>query len=408
MTAYNEPVVVLTGLAFGNYKLVVTNSKVDSTTGYKAINIDGFRVFDTLNDNAKGKGNFNSYYVSDKEDNPAFVEMRDQVLASLKATSETSDNTLYKKEIAKNIYSQIYATGAKNGAVVITSNQNYTDDQLQDLLDNGPKNEIYLQPGQALTFKVDTDRQVQLGMKAVNGVSATYTLNETEKTLSSSTDMFYDVAANETITIANTSTNKAVIGITLLKICDDPNAVLAELTEEDLEEAVGYLYGEGIEEETPEEPEVPVVEADANLNVSVVDYNGAELASTSLTATGAEGEENVFAAADILEAAKAVLPDGYAFANEAAVTDQSVAYGADGTVTVQAGKVATLNVTYKKLFGKSVGTATLTKVQTSGSSKASFTASDIRAAAPEGYTVMTLLGTSVKYGSSGTKTVYVY
>lgn len=408
MTAYNEPVVVLTGLAFGNYKLVVTNSKVDSTTGYKAINIDGFRVFDTLNDNAKGEGNFNSYYVSDKEDNPTFVEMRDQVLASLKATSETSDNALYKKEIAKNIYSQIYAKGADNGAVIITNDQEYTNDQLQDLLDNGPKNEIYLQSGQALVFKVDTNRQVQIGMKAVNGVSATYTLNNNAETLSSNTDMFYDVAANETITIANTSTNKAVIGITLLKICDDPNAVLSELTEEDLEEAVGYLYGEGIEEETPEEPEVPVVEADANLNISVVDYSGAELASTSLTATGAEGEENVFAAADILEAARAVLPDGYAFADEAAVTDQSVTYGADGTVTVQAGKVATLNVTYKKLFGKSVGTATLTKVQTSSSSKASFTASDIRAAVPEGYTVMTLLGTSVKYGSSGTKTVYVY
>lgn len=410
MTAYNEPVVVLTGLAFGNYKLVVTNSKVDSTTGYKAVNIDGFRVFDTLNDNAKGEGNFNSYYVSDKEDNPTFVEMRDQVLALLNATSETSDNALYKKEIAKNIYSQIYATGAENGAVVITNNQEYTNDQLQDLLDNGPKNEIYLQPGQALTFRVNTDRQVQLGMKAVNGASASYTLNNTSMMLSSSTDMFYDVPANTGITITNTNTSESgiVIGITLLKICDDPNAVLAELTEEDLEEAVGYLYGEGIEEETPEEPEVPVVEADANLNISVVDYSGAELASTSLTATGAEGEENVFAAADILEAAKAVLPDGYAFANEAAVTDQSVAYGADGTVTVQAGKVATLNVTYKKLFGKSVGTATLTKVQTSGSSKASFTASDIRAAAPEGYTVMTLLGTSVKYGSSGTKTVYVY
>lgn len=410
MTTYNEPIVVLTGLDFGKYKLVVTNSKVDSTTGYRTINIDGFRVFDTLNDNAKGEGNFNSYYVSDKEDNPVFVEMRDQVLASLKATSETSDNALYKKEIAENIYSQIYATGVENGAVVITNNQKYTNEQLQDLLDNGPKNEIYLQPGQALTFRVNTDRQVQLGMKAVNGASASYTLNNTSMMLSSSTDMFYDVPANTGITIANTNTSESgiVIGITLLKICDDPNAVLAELTEEDLEEAVGYLYGEGIEEETPEEPELPVVEADANLNISVVDYSGAELASTSLTATGAEGEENVFVAADILEAAKAVLPNGYALANEAAVTDQSVAYGADGIVTVQAGKVATLNVTYKKLFGKSVGTATLTKVQTSGSSKAFFTASDIRAAAPEGYTVMTLLGTSVKYGSSGTKTVYVY
>lgn len=340
MSAYNEPVVVLTGLDFGNYKLVVTNSKVDSTTGYKPINIDGFRVFDTLNDNAKGEGNYNSYYKADLEDNPTFIEMRDQVLASLSATLENSDNALYKKEIAGNIYSQIYATGAKNGAVVITNNQQYTNEQLQDLLDNGPKNEIYLQPGQALVFKVNTDRQVQLGMKVVNDQDATYTLNNEKKTLLSSTDMFYDIPTNEEITITNTSSNGAVIGITLLKICDDPNAAFAELTVEDLEEAVGYLYGEGIEEEAPSEPEVTY--ADATLNISLSDESGNALGSTALTASGVAGETATFAAADIEAAVEGLVPEGYEL-KDASYSDVEVVYGETGDVTFMASAKETDN-----------------------------------------------------------------
>lgn len=340
MSAYNEPVVVLTGLDFGNYKLVVTNSKVDSTTGYKPINIDGFRVFDTLNDNAKGEGNYNSYYKADLEDNPTFIEMRDQVLASLSATLENSDNALYKKEIAGNIYSQIYATGAKNGAVVITNNQQYTNEQLQDLLDNGPKNEIYLQPGQALVFKVNTDRQVQLGMKVVNDQDATYTLNNEKKTLLSSTDMFYDIPTNEEITITNTSSNGAVIGITLLKICDDPNAAFAELTVEDLEEAVGYLYGEGIEEEAPSEPEVTY--ADATLNISLSDESGNVLGSTALTANGVTGETATFAAADIEAAVAGLVPEGYEL-KDASYSDVEVVYGETEDVTFTASAKETDN-----------------------------------------------------------------
>ena len=74
-------------------------------------------------------------------------------------------------------------------------------------------------------------------------------------------------------------------------------------------------------------------------------------------------------------------------------------------VTIQVGKVAKLNVTYKNLFGKKVGTATLIGVQTSKASQHTFTASEIRKAAPSGYWTGTLISTKVKYGSTGTRTV---
>ena len=83
-------------------------------------------------------------------------------------------------------------------------------------------------------------------------------------------------------------------------------------------------------------------------------------------------------------------------------------YGESADVNVQIGKVATLKVTYKKLFGKTVGTATLTGVQTSAGSKYSFSASEIKKAVPSGYWTIKLWGTKVKYGTTGTLTVNVF
>ena len=387
VTSYSLPIVSLSGLASDTYTVTIRHCVTDANeTAHGNVNLDGFKVFGTIDENA-------AVYADDGEQNPNYTEVRNSVLKALEVTQSTSE--VYAGELAGQVYDQV---DGQDGAVIISKN---VTDNAQDLLDNGPKNEIFLRPGESLAFSLGTGiTSAQIGLKAVSS-NVNYKINNgSEQTMTTSTDMFYKLEGcdgGDSVTITNVS--GGILSITDLKWFGNltSSTAMAAPTVATFRMALMSL---GYAEES--------VTADANLNISVVDYSGAELASTSLTATGAEGEENVFASADILEAAKAVLPDGYAFADEAAVTDQSVAYGADGAVTVQAGKVATLNVTYKKLFGKSVGTATLTKVQTSSSSKASFTASDIRAAAPEGYTVMTLLGTSVKYGSSGTKTVYVY
>lgn len=378
VTAYNIPVVTLDLGSRDTYTVSISNVIVDTATGVKSVNLDGFRVYGTIAED-------NDYYVQDKEDNPDYIELRNETLAAYNVNKSGACEQIY---------------GGDNATVSITTNNAYSVDGVQDMLDNGPKNELYLYKGQSITFSVNTKRQVQLGMKALTGsvdVTGSYS-----GTIISSTDMFYTVGSGEladnetvrTVTITNNSQNNTdILSITKIKICDDPNAALVAMTAEDVAEAI-------------RKPEPTT--ADATLNISVADYTGTELASTVLTATGTEGEENVFAAADIAEAAKSVLPEGYALADETAVADQTVVYGEDGTVTVQAGKVATLNVTYKKLFGKTVGTVVLTKVQTSDSTKATFSTSEIRAAVPEGYTAMSLIGTSVKYGSESSKTVYVY
>lgn len=297
-TAYNVPIVSLSGLAYGEYTirmLEVQTKFADGTKQNLPVYIDGFRVYGTLENQA------NDVYTADKEDSPVFIELRDKVLASLNA--EATDSEQYADQIAKNTLSQVYATaGTTEGAVIASVPGIYTNDTLTDLLDNGPKNEIYLWPNQALVFTITTNRVVQIGLKALNAATS-YTINNgTAQDLNTSTDMFYTVpnsgtGSEQTITITNNG--DGILAITKLKVCDDPNATLGELTAEDL---IPALVSLGYEAEP--------VEAAATLNITV--QAGGETLTTTLTATGTEGERHTFTAAEIQAAVEVLeLPEGY-------------------------------------------------------------------------------------------------
>ncbi|MGM9670616.1 MAG: family 20 glycosylhydrolase [Oscillospiraceae bacterium] len=295
VTAYNVPIVSLSGLKHGTYTLQIAAVKSGSA-GAKDVYIDGFRVHGTLENQA------NDVYTADQEYSPVFIELRDEVLT---AQNVNTDNSQYANQIAENVISQVYAaSNSTTGAVIMSNNAQLRNADLQDLLDNGPKNEIYLQPNQALTFNVTTSRVVQIGLKALNQATKyTITGKDPDQTLNASTDMFYTVlnkvngdATAQTITITNKG--EGILSITELKICDDPNATLGELTAEDLIPALvslGY--------------EVEPVDAEAALNITV--QAGDQTVTTQLTATGTAGESHIFTAAEIKAAAEAVLPDDY-------------------------------------------------------------------------------------------------
>ena len=324
VTGYNVPVASLDLGTTGTYTVKISHMKPNATTTGDTVNLDGFRVYGTLDGG-------NEAYVSDGEANPSFIELRDQVLKGLNVQSETSAQ--YAEQIAKTL-SQVYSTaGAGEGAAVITdANLNTTTANVQDLLDKGPKNELYLKGNQAVTFKVDRD--VQIGLKALNG-AVTYSMNNGEdQTLSSSTDMFYE-AGRGTITITNKSTGDAILSVTKVKAAgaaaDAFNGIqLCSLTESDFMPALLSL---GFESEA-EEP----VYADATANISLIDAAGSEIASTALTANGVAGETHTFAAADIQAAAEGVLPEDYELTGEA--SDVEVAYGESETVELQAEEAA--------------------------------------------------------------------
>lgn len=298
------------GLTYGTYSVKIT------TTNDSAVYFDGFRVYGTIADQK------NEYYIKDKEDDPAFLELRDYVLTALNVDSDTSSEELY---------AQVHGTtDSQLTGIVLNVNSAY---DAQSLLENGPKNELFLLPGQSVVFAVNTNRVVQVGLKAVNGTVNYAFNNGATASLSSSTDMFYQVAEkretaeNKTITITNDTSSLGILSVTKVKICDDPNAGFAELSAEDLNDALVSLGITDSEVTEPEEPEV--VYADASLTVKVND------AETVLTKNGVVGESAVFTASEIEEAAAALVAEGYEL-KDAAYSDITVAYGESDTASFTA------------------------------------------------------------------------
>lgn len=412
VNGYNVPVAVFRDLPHASYDVVITHMKPNSTAAGDTVNLDGFRVYGTLGYNEEA-------YQKDSEANPTFTELRDKVLTALPITNVT--DSAYASQVASDALKQVYGDkGTTSGAVVVSS---YIEGvNAKDLLDNGPKNELYLRRDESVVFNLGVSN-AQIGLKALNEqVTYTITGKNGNQTLSTSTDMFYSLNATGTITITNTSNSStAILSITEIKTFGtaSSDAAFYSLEAADLVPAIMSLRSvsggttdpvEPVDPVDPAEPEEPeITYADAVLRVSVVDYQGRELAAAALSANGAEGEDAVFTADDIAAAAKNVLPAGYDLVENKAAADKVVGYGEEDTVKVQAGKVATLVVTYKKLLGKSVGTVTLTKVQTSSSRSAVFSASEIKAAVPGGYRLLSVMGTvKVNYGYSSGRIMFVF
>ena len=303
------------GLAHGEYTAKITTISNDP------VYFDGFRVYGTVEDQK------NEYYVADKEDEPVFLELRDYVLTAMNvdAGADSAD-----------VYAQVREATDGQLTGVVLGQAGETSYDGQELLDNGPKNELFLLPGQTVVFKVNTDREVQVGLKAVNG-SATVT-GSYNGTITTDKDMFYTVAnaaetsSEKTITINNAATSNTILSVTQVKICDDPKAAFAELNEDDFSTALSAMGNTGTSD-TPE-----VTSADATANIILTDAAGSELASTALTANGTVGETHTFAAADIQAAAEGILPEGYELTGEA--SDVEVAYGESETVELQAEEAA--------------------------------------------------------------------
>lgn len=259
--AYNVPIISARDLAYGQYKVVIKHVKSSATDAKIAsVSLDGFRVHGTLASGTQA-------YVDDLEDNPTFIELRNTVLAGLKVNTTKSK---YASQLANEL-AQVYASKEGEGTAVVldASDETFSDDEVQDLLDNGPKNELYLRNGQSVVFKVTTNRVVQIGLKALNAPTS-YTINNgSPQLLNTSTDMFYKVfdSANDdperekVITITNKGTG--ILSITLVKICDDPNAAFASLTEEDLIPALLSLGFEDKATSTPEPTAEPTIEPTA-------------------------------------------------------------------------------------------------------------------------------------------------
>ncbi len=228
--AYNTPFVSISGLTHGTYTAYINASSMRSA-GFV---FDGFRIYDTIE---QGSNEVQTkIYDPVNEDNPDYVELRDLVLGGT-TTTESVESQL----------SQIFAEQTQLANAVITfDTDKYQNDALRDgttvekLMTAGPKNELYLWPGMSITFTVNTNREVQIGMRSVQGDTVSLTGLSGTTQVTSSVDMFYDLhsknSGRKTYTIKNTSTDaQSILSITDLKVADHASEdLLCEITADEV------------------------------------------------------------------------------------------------------------------------------------------------------------------------------
>lgn len=222
----------VTDLPHGTYTLTVTHG--DDAR----VEIDGYRVYRTLNEaDTENNQDYHELFVLDREDDPLFYELRDYVLSALKVEKGTACDDVFTQVSEGDLYG------------VILQETGELDPQV--LLEEGPKNELFLLPGQTVVFRLNTDREVQLGMKAVGGtvsVAGSVSLD-----IGTAMDMFYTVkekdGADKTIVITNSADSAGILSLTKVKVCDDPEGDFAALTNEDIKAALDAM---GKAEETGE------------------------------------------------------------------------------------------------------------------------------------------------------------
>ena len=255
---YNTPCWTVDGMAYDQYTVVVRYVK-GTTYG---LAIDGFRVTNTLN---PSDATTNGFYAAVDEANMQTAEIRNMVLKQADVNNAIFEMSapMYQvgvKEVLDAVFDKDDAERI-SGAVILqkTKNDETTNVTVDDKLVNiGPKNEIYLEPNQAVVMQLTGDyASVQVGMRSLTGEPVSYKINGVSDTMNSTVDMYYKVnLVDKKLVIQNTSKNKEILALTKLKVTSksaatgNDSGVIPETTPEAIRYAMALMRGIDVPEFT--------------------------------------------------------------------------------------------------------------------------------------------------------------
>lgn len=238
---YNTPCWTVDGMADDEYTVVVRFVKGETLA------IDGFRVTNKA---------YESSYAQDNEAQMDTAEIRNMVIAnaqtSLSFDAYSNANEMYRVATNKVLDAVFNETDTITGAVILTDDSNGTDTVTVDkeLLNIGPKNEIYLKNGQAVVMQIPTTyTTVQVGMRSLTGETVKYQINsEPTKEMNSTVDMYYKVKLVEgKLVIQNVS--GGILALTRLKVTSataattNDSGVIPQTTPEAIRYAMALMRG---------------------------------------------------------------------------------------------------------------------------------------------------------------------
>lgn len=235
---YNTPCWTVDGMTDGEYTVVVRFVKGETLA------IDGFRVTNKA---------YESSYAQDNEAQMDTAEIRNMVIANaqinLSFDAYSNANEMYRVATNKVLDAVFNETDTITGAVILTGDSNGTDTVTVDkeLLNIGPKNEIYLKNGQAVVMQIPTTyTTVQVGMRSLTGDAVTYKINTEEKTMNSTVDMYYKVEPVEGKLVIQNVSEDGILALTKLKVTGagtTTNDVSVETTPEAIRYAMALMRG---------------------------------------------------------------------------------------------------------------------------------------------------------------------
>lgn len=205
---YQIPTLSFENLDYGTYTVVITaGAKGQGSAG--TYYLDGIRVYNPLQGNATAE---NAYDKAEPgESNAQYIKLRDTLLANGFGSIGEGETTVPGSVFIDDI----------NGTSV-------TDGTKDDYEKYGPKNEVYLAPGQAIAFEIDgyekatTKPNVFVGLKALdNATVVTFTNGDdgvSQENINSASDLYYPVTPTSSgkVIIRNTGSN--LLSITKLRI----------------------------------------------------------------------------------------------------------------------------------------------------------------------------------------------
>lgn len=230
---YNTPCWTVDEMALNDYTVVVRFVKGQELA------IDGFRVTGTQGDRYKNA------YAADGEANMQTAEIRNMVLAEANVPELADNWYVVGNKVIDAVFDE---SDTITGAMILSNDGSGTDTVTVDkeLVNIGPKNEIYLKNGQAVVMQIPTTyTTVQVGMRSLTGDAVTYKINGTQDTMNSTVDMYYKVVPVEgKLVIQNVS--GGILALTRLKVTGagtTTNDVSVETTPEAIRYAMALMRG---------------------------------------------------------------------------------------------------------------------------------------------------------------------
>ena len=222
-TIYNIPVYNV-DLDYGTYTVNVIIAQPNDEVGNQAeFYVDGIRVYDPL-DPQELAGEVKDAYQMDNEIYNKVVEIRDKLITDY---SEVLEDGL------------AHWVGENEGFITLTDTDGRLD-TASEYITIGPKNELYLDARQSVTFSVANfdlnNDHIFLGMKALSGTGSV-TINSNDLTLRNTVDQYYDISTYGRVTSGQTGSQtytftitagSGPISLTNIKVTGDADFVIVE------------------------------------------------------------------------------------------------------------------------------------------------------------------------------------